>query len=278
MGEVLVGMVKQSLGNEKSGDYKDENGILHCCVCGDPKQKDIDFIGNIIRVGIFCRCMEAEDEKRKQEEEKAKLEKIRAEMIPDISYRSCRFDSDDGLDKGASFVARNYANAWADMYKENIGAVITGGIGSGKTFLACAIANHVIDCGYYVRIETLSGLLNRMQNAPFSDKNEILESIARFSLLVLDDIGCERDTSYADEQIYNIIDTRYRSKKPLIITTNLTLDEMKNSPDTMRRRVYDRIIELCPVCIVMDGPSRRSSVSASRYKKAFELMNKNMKK
>lgn len=64
-------------------------------------------------------------------------------------------------------------------------------------------------------------------------------------LLIIDDFGMERGTEYALEQIYNIVDSRYRSRKPLIVTTNLTLDEIRHPQDTAHARIYDRLLEMC---------------------------------
>ena len=47
------------------------------------------------------------------------------------------------------------------------------------------------------------------------------------------------------ERIYNIVDSRYRSRKPLIVTTNLTLDEIRHPQDTAHARIYDRLLEMC---------------------------------
>ena len=55
----------------------------------------------------------------------------------------------------------------------------------------------------------------------------------------------ENHTDYALEQVYNIIDSRYRSKRPLIITTNLTLDEIRHPQDVAHARIYDRVLEMC---------------------------------
>ena len=54
-----------------------------------------------------------------------------------------------------------------------------------------------------------------------------------------------RGTEYALEQVYNIVDSRYRSRKPLIVTTNLTLDEIRHPQDTAHARIYDRLLEMC---------------------------------
>ena len=55
----------------------------------------------------------------------------------------------------------------------------------------------------------------------------------------------ERNSEYALEQVFNIVDSRYRSRKPLIVTTNLTLDELKHPADLVHARIYDRVLERC---------------------------------
>ena len=92
-------------------------------------------------------------------------------------------------------------------------------------------------------------IMNELNNA-FSGRNEVVDRLCGYPLLVIDDFGMERGTEYVLEQIYNIIDSRYRSRKPLIVTTNLTLTELKNPQDTAHARIYDRLLELCtPDCL-----------------------------
>ena len=55
----------------------------------------------------------------------------------------------------------------------------------------------------------------------------------------------ERGTEYGLEQIYNVIDSRYRSGKPLIVTTNLPLTDLQNPQDTAHARIYDRLLAMC---------------------------------
>ena len=66
-----------------------------------------------------------------------------------------------------------------------------------------------------------------------------------YDLLILDDLGAERGTEYALEQVFAVIDARYRSRKPLIVTTKLTLDALKHPDDLAHARIYDRILEIC---------------------------------
>ena len=70
------------------------------------------------------------------------------------------------------------------------------------------------------------------------------------TLLVIDDLGAERGTEYAVENVFNVIDRRYRSGKHLIITTNLHISMLTNEQSLDKKRIYDRILELCiPICV-----------------------------
>ncbi len=109
-------------------------------------------------------------------------------------------------------------------------------------------------------------IMNELNNA-FSGRNEVVDRLCGYPLLVIDDFGMERGTEYALEQIYNIIDSRYRSQKPLIITTNLTLTELKNSQDTAHARIYDRLLELCTP-IACTGPSMRKNIGQAKIELA----------
>ncbi len=76
-------------------------------------------------------------------------------------------------------------------------------------------------------------------------RNEYISRLCSYPLLILDDFGMERGTEYGLEQVYSVIDSRYRSDKPLIATTNLTLEELQNPQDTPHARIYDRLTYMC---------------------------------
>ena len=76
-------------------------------------------------------------------------------------------------------------------------------------------------------------------------------------MLIIDDLGAERNSEYMQETVFNIIDARYRSGLPFIITTNLSIDELMSTDNIAQKRIYDRILERCyPVKV--DGTSRRT--------------------
>ena len=94
-----------------------------------------------------------------------------------------------------------------------------------------------------------------------------------YSLLVIDDLGVERNTEYAMEQIFTIIDSWYRSKKPLIVTTNWKLEEIKNPPDLVHARIYDRILERC-VPVLFSGKNFREEGAKATKAVAKEIVSK----
>lgn len=76
----------------------------------------------------------------------------------------------------------------------------------------------------------------------------------------------ERGTEYGLEQVFNVIDARYRSNKPLIITTNLTLSELKNETDIGKKRIYDRVLSICRP-IQVDGENIRAIERENKFKR-----------
>ena len=95
-----------------------------------------------------------------------------------------------------------------------------------KSFMAGCIANALMEQEVAVCMTNFARIMNELNNA-FSGRNKVVDRLCGYPLLIIDDFGMERGTEYALEQIYNIIDSRYRSRKPLIVTTNLTLTELK---------------------------------------------------
>ena len=110
-----------------------------------------------------------------------------------------------------------------------------------------------------------------------SDKNKYLDRLNDHSLLIIDDLGIERGTEYALEQVYNVIDTRYKSGKPLVITTNLTLDELKSPADIPHKRIYDRVLGMC-VPVMFNGTNFRKEEAAAKMEAAKKLFGMEDKK
>jgi DNA replication protein DnaC len=167
-------------------------------------------------------------------------------------------------------IAHFYVDHWEIMREENIGYLLWGKVGTGKSYFAGCIANALMEQEVAVRMTNFSAILNDL-TASFEGRNEYIERLCRFPLLIIDDFGMERGTEYGLEQVYNVIDSRYRSRKPLIVTTNLTLDSLQNPLDTAHARIYDRLLEMCAP-ILFTGENFRRETAQAKLNRLKELM------
>lgn len=173
-----------------------------------------------------------------------------------VSYR---FEADNGTVPQLE-QAKRYVAHWEEMREQDLGLLFWGRPGNGKTFAAGCIANALLESedlhAPSVRMTTFGTILNQLPGMTAQDKEWYLDGFRTCDLLILDDFGMERRTEYAQEQVFNIIDGRYVSRKPLIVTTNLSLNELKHPTDMVQQRIFDRVLEMCvPVCF--DGESLR---------------------
>ena len=154
------------------------------------------------------------------------------------------------------------------MYKENQGLILYGSVGTGKSYAAAIIANELLEKKVQV---VMTSFIKILKDVSTFDDSERLQIITNASLLIIDDFGAERGTDYAIEKVYDIIDGRYRSNQPIILTTNLSIEQMKSCDDIRYSRIYDRIFEMCyPVKV--NGFSWRKKEAASRYGEVKKIL------
>ena len=164
--------------------------------------------------------------------------------------------------------ANRYAEHWEEMQAENIGCLFWGNVGNGKSYLAGCIANALMEKEVPVYMTNFAVILGDLSPG-FTGRNEYISRLCRYPLLIIDDFGMERGTDYGLEQVFHVIDTRYRSNKPLIATTNRPLDELKKPTDTAHSRIYDRLLSMC-VPIRFTGVNFRQETA----KRKMETMKK----
>lgn len=259
---------------EAPGDYI-QDGLLYCGKCSTPKQSRQCFMGHEIVVGCLCKCAkEAYDQEaatRQKQEEADKIMRLRSSGISSQEFRNARFSADDGQSPGPMGVLQRYVDGWERAYKENIGLLLWGGVGTGKSFGAACIANALIEQSIPACMVNLSSVLNSLTNFQGVDRNQFIGDLMKYPLLILDDFGMERRTEFANEQIFNVVDERYRSGKPLIVTTNIPLASLK-APDSLEMsRICDRLLEMCtPVGFGDKG--RRQAKAAAKMQRAAEFL------
>lgn len=205
------------------------------------------------------------------EQSKAKwVARMREQMFKSAQeLKNATFDKDKGAVPQLAW-ARQYVEHWPEMRRENMGLLFWGPAGTGKTFAAACIANALVDLEVGVRMITLGEALLNLFGMSGEERIQYLEVLTTCGLLILDDFGVERRTPYAREQVYEIINRRYLSGRPMVVTTNLTLEELKNA-DRDDSRIHDRVLERCvPVCF--DGTSLRQEKTAERVKRMQTLL------
>ena len=112
--------------------------------------------------------------------------------------------------------ARAYVENWKEAYKNNTGLLLFGDVGTGKSFFAGCIANALLDRDVPVLMTNFPTILNRLTGMFSEDRADFIASFDEYDLLIIDDLGVERSTEYAMEQMFFVIDSRYRSRRPMI--------------------------------------------------------------
>lgn len=270
----------QRAGQPENGDYYDSEGFLVCSKCHTRRQVEVNMpdLKAVpfdpkkkvrVKMPVSCRCRA---ERRYQEEqmlqqdkdmramEALKRQSLMDERLRDVSFDSFRKTNDNAYNLK---LCLRYANHFDEMLAKNQGLLFYGGVGTGKTFAAACIANQLLNQRIPVIMTSFVKLLESMQG--FSeDDSTLIARLNRAKLLIIDDLGAERSTDYALEKVYDIVDSRYRAKLPIILTTNLSMTELKESTDIRYTRIYDRIFEMC-YPMQFKGQSWRKVEAARRF-------------
>lgn len=241
----LIDLIGEREHSER-GEVRDD-GLMYCNGCGKPLQIKKEIMGKEYILPVACDCDKARIERENKENEQKKFES-RLRMCYGSHYNKlihCRFDKDAGFYPNISKALKKYADCFGyylsgGMEEEGApkghGILFFGPTSTGKTFAACEIANQIMKYGY-------SALYLRASD--IADDEISMEDITSKHLLILDDLGSERQTSYGQEQVYRVIDARVTNQLPMIVTTNLTQEEITKTPDIYHARIYDRILEVC---------------------------------
>lgn len=308
---VLVDEIEKKAASEipiEQGDYYGEDGLLVCGKCNTKKQCRNELFGRMRTHMCLCKCGAEARNKKMEAIERAELEKkyheyrsqyarndhdlfdwinnrnykisivLTAERqtllqricIPDKKMQGFTFDADDGTNEKVSAIMRNYTNNFDTMRQTGKGLLLFGTVGTGKTFAAVCVANALIDKGIPALVTNFATIADELQKR-FDDKQSYYKSLNRFSLLVIDDLSAERKTEYMQEIVYNVIENRCRAGLPLIVTTNLTAEQLKNPADITYQRTFSRLYEMC-IPVEVSGQDRRRDCLREDYKEYKDLL------
>lgn len=163
-------------------------------------------------------------------------------------FKQCTFDTYDDHDERFAYkrVCERYAKEFIDN-NEGEGFVLYGTLGVGKTHLVTAVGNYLvyeqgISC-YFAPVSTLMRDIQKRFNKKNADEKDDPERLCKtVDLLILDDLGREKTSEWSQQILFDIIDARYRAKKPILITTNLNPEGyafQENIGDAAMSRIYN---------------------------------------
>ena len=212
--------------------YLDESPI--CDICGGS-----GYVGS-----VMCECLQ-ELCRQEQKKEITVLSGGKESFAQfKLDYYSDRIDPKYGasprtiMDRNFQYI-RRYALMFAPS-SDNL--LFVGGTGLGKTYLAACVARVVADRGYSVCYETAAHLFAKLEQAKFSpseDNRREAGKLLECDLLILDDLGTEMPGQFVTAALYSLLNDRLLSGKSMLITTNLSSEEMarRYSPQ-IASRIY----------------------------------------
>lgn len=258
----------------QEGDYYGEDGLLYCGNCKTKKQTRITILDRERTPFCLCRCeaekRDREEAERKRLEFERRVKELRRAGFPESDMQAWTFANDDGANGKIMTVAKNYVENFDKMREDGKGLLLFGSVGTGKTYAAACIANALIDKGFPVLMTNFARIRNTVQGL-FDGRQEYFDSLNRFPLLILDDLSAESKSEYMQEIVYNVIDARYRAGLPLIVTTNLTADELKHPADITNQRTFSRLFEMC-LPIEITGDDRRRKKLKEDFKEYKDIL------
>ena len=271
VGKILdVAMPHVPSGSFAEGDHIGDDGLIVCGKCGTPKQCRVEspFHEEPMIVRCMCACEEREEAERaaraQAEQAAAWADAMRDECFESADFlRTCTFEADDRANPQVSTACERYADTFSQ--NDRYGLILHGGVGTGKSFMAAAIANRVIDHGF-TALQTDIGSIATAMEPSFEKRKATLKRILGYDLLVIDDIGAQRSTEYMMQHVYSVIDGRYRQGRPMVITTNLDFEGLSGGlASGPWGRIFDRISEVC-YPVEFAGKSRRRVKSVEMRK------------
>jgi DNA replication protein DnaC len=218
-----------------------------------------------------CTKEQSDADAKKEEERKARMREhdkqraIAASMIP-IRYIDSTLSKYQATSQGqakALAFCNDYTEKFDEYAKKGKSALFVGKPGTGKTHLAIGIALELIDKNHSVLFTTVLRLIRQIKKT-WSDhdlsEDDVISEFTRPSLLIIDEIGVQFGSEFEKNMLFDIINERYENRKPVILMSNLPIEEVKNY---LGDRVMDRLREDGGKLIVFDWESARGKIQST---------------
>lgn len=238
---VFPGSKEDNPDNISRRDDKEGTDTYSCPVCCD---RGIILDGD---EAVPCNCM-----KEKKISNSFKYARLSRELLKccfdSFNFEYYRGEQEHYLKaQKAVKAAQDFCQNVIDNPHE-VGLLFTGTVGSGKTFLAAAIANYLVEQQKKILFLIVPDLLDELR-ASYNSNSDLSEfdllDIARtIPILILDDLGAHNYTDWSRNRIYSILNYRMNELLPTIITTNLDLTAID---DYLGERTSSRLLQMCRV-------------------------------
>lgn len=211
------------------------------------------------------KAMAEEARQRKVDYERRCLERrISSSLIPH-KYLTRSFDNyraETPAQQKALAACQRFAEDFDDYQRTGAGLIMTGRPGTGKTHLACAIANRVIEQGHTSVFITASKMIRKIRETYRRDseftEQQVIDSLRDVDLLIIDEVGVQRGTESEEHLLFEVLNERNSVFAPTIILSNLTAEEIKSY---IGERAMDRLREGGGKLVVFDWDSYRARVA-----------------
>lgn len=258
----------------EEGDFMGADGRLHCGKCRESKEYFLKPIGKYVPSLCLCgrRARDAEEQRMRDAAEMDRVKDLSRYSLMDEKQRSASFATAKITSENSSAynIAKRYVAKFDEIRKRKDdmrGLMLYGPTGTGKSYLAACIANALME----QRVPVLFTSIIKLTGYGSDELNVMLEQMNRARLLVLDDLGAERGTDFKLEQVYAVIDKRANSRNPLIVTTNMPLEQMTETGDIRYSRIWERVRAMC-YPIRMNSESWRREQSRQAIDRFKEFM------
>ena len=237
-----------------------------CEVCGVPKTRTMYVCGKKFEMKQLCAC---EGEKLRREEHDFKHRNLVRQLTQqcffpnDLSHKT--FEKDDNANEELTLIAKKYVEEFEQHRKNGKGLLLFGECDVGKSYISACIANALIEKEISVRMTNFSHISSCIES--WGSRKEYIDHLLTFQVLIIDDLNAERDTAYMSEIVYQVVDTWTNANKPIIVTTNLTKEQLLKPKRQSDSRIYTRLFEKC---IPYEVKSKHRRIAeCSEYTKEF---------
>ena len=157
---------------------------------------------------------------------------------------------------------KEFVDSIGERLAEGEGLWLMGDVGTGKTTLAMLVSKAAVEAGHTVAIYSLPRLLSRIRrtyDAEVGEQSylEFFERLTEVDLLHIDDLGAEKRSDWVLEQLYAIINERYETQRSVVVTTNLTQEDLE---EQIGPRTVSRLVEICGDPLPLFGDDMRYAV------------------